>query len=328
MNRLLIVLSIGLLSLALVQAQEPEIDLELVETDVYVTTQFNLNFREGPGLNWNIIEMLGGGITMPAIGRTANTGWVQVIYEGQLGWVSTRYIVWSGDIISLPIDGRFFDNYIRRVGVLAYTVRETPYYVDWVDPSTQVGVLPYGVWVEVIGRLGYRNDLDFNVMILYQDELYWLGAWNLNLEAGRYRSVLDNSYRNAYSRLAREFSSDISNGERRLSSIENVWRSLQRGEAVNCSRLPALLLGRTVSNNDLNAYQQFGSVASAFDTAIGHVNTAIAMFEDACNREDAFITQQDVREALDVLSRARQNFNIARSLLISLQRRDPLLGDL
>ncbi len=330
MKHLLLLVLIALLTnFAYAQDVEPTpIDLESVETEVYVTTQFNLNFREGPGLNWPVIETLQPAITMPAIGRTADTGWVQIVYDGQLGWVAAPYVVWTGDIITLPVDGRFFDNYIRRVGVQAVTVHETPYYQGWVDPSAQVGVLPEGTAVEVVGRLGYRRNLMFNVMVLYEEEIYWLGAWNLNLEGGRYSSVLDNAYRNAYTRLVREFSSDISTGENRLRSIEGIWFRLQRGETVSCAFPPSALPERTVSDIDLQSEPQFSYVASALDIAIGRTNTAIAMFGDACNRADTFITQQDVRVALDEVNSARQNFNVARSLLASLQRRDPLIGDI
>jgi uncharacterized protein YraI len=324
---LLLLMTFGILAQAQ-EATETPVDYSSIETDVYITTQFDMNLREGPGINWPIIIQLQAGETLPAIGRTSASNWVQVVWQGQLGWLATRYLVWTGDIINLPVDGRYFDEYVRRVGVLAETTQDAPYYLDWVDPSTQVGIFPAGTQVEVVGRLGYRDNLDFNVMILYEDEFYWMWAGYLNLEAGRYRQVLDNSYRNAYTRLANSFDGDITEGLNRLSSIESIWRSLQRGEGVSCGNIPAQLGERTVSDSDLHTLPEFNSVATALDTAIEHTNTAIAMFEDACNRTDSYISMEDVRVALDEVDSARQNFNVARSFLISLQRRDPLLGDL
>ena len=327
--KFIVPLIIYLLTHSIVFAQDDTvIDPTTIETDVYATTQFDLNFREGPGLNWEILDIIPGGETIPVIGRTASTAWMQVVYDGQLGWISTQFTVWSGDIIAVPVDGQYFEEYVRRVWIDAETVRETPYYQTWVDPSMLVGTIPAGTAVEVVGRLGYRNDLDFNVQITYNGEFYWIGAWNLNLRAYQYRTVLDNSYRNAYSRLVSEFSGDISEGRNRNSSIENIWTRLQAGAVVSCSSIPSLLSQRTVSDSDINAYPEFASVGIAFDTAIGHVNTAISLFEDACNRSETFITQQDVRLALDEVDAARQNFNVASSLLASLGRRDPLLGDL
>lgn len=326
----LVLLFFLLTGTGIIHAQDDDnlIDISSISTDVYATTQFDLNFREGPSLSWDIINIIPGDTTVPVIGRTSSTGWIQVIYEEQLGWISTQYTVWSGDIITVPIDGQFFEEFVRRIWISAATTRETPIYVDWIDPSTQVGTIPEGTNVEVVGRLGYSNNLIFNVMILYDEQYYWVGAWNLNLRAYQYHSVLDNSYRNAYSRLVNEFSGDISTGQQRNGTIESIWTRLQSGATVTCSTVPALLAQRTVSDSDINAYPEFSSVGIAFDTAIGHVNTAISMFEDACNRTDTFITQQDVRIALDEVDSARQNFNVATSLLSSLRRRDPLIGDL
>lgn len=320
---------IMLISSNFVFAQDDaEVDPSTIETSVYATTQFDLNLREGPGLNWDVLSIVSGGTTIPVIGRTASTIWIQVVHEGQIGWISTQYTVWSGDIITVPIDGQYFEDYVRRIWIDATTLHDTPYYQTWVDPSMLVGTIPAGTPVEVVGRLGYSADLMFNVQISYEGELYWIGAWNLNLYANQYLTVLDNSYRNAYSRLVSEFSGDISSGRSRNTSIETIWTRLQSGASVSCSNIPSLLSQRTVSDADINAYPEFASVGLAFDTAIGHVNTAISMFEDACNRSETFITQQDVRLALDEVDSARQNFNVASSLLSSLRRRDPLLGDL
>ncbi|MEL7433314.1 MAG: SH3 domain-containing protein [Chloroflexota bacterium] len=310
------------------QDDTPPVDTNTIETDVYATPQFDLNFRTGPGLNWEVIAVIPAGETIPVVGRTASTSWMQVVYDGQLGWISTAYTVWSGDIITVPVDGQFFDDFVRRIWIDAETVRNTPYYVDWVDPSAQVGTIPAGTAVEVVGRLGFRNDLMFNVLVRYDDGLYWVGAWNLNLSATAYRELLDNSYRFAYSRLAGEFSDDIATGRARNTSIEDIWTRLQSGQPVSCATIIPLVPQRTASALDLESYPEFRSVSIPLDTAIGHVNTAIALFEDACNRTEMFITQEDVTNALDEVDSARQNYNVAASLLTSLRRRDPLLGDI
>jgi uncharacterized protein YraI len=321
MKRCMVVLCLIVASAVGSWAQEPG------NTGVYLTTQFDLNLRGGPGQNWEVITTLPPGTTLPVIGRTADTQWLQVAYSSVNGWLSTRYVVWTGDVIELPVDGVGFEAYVRRVGVLAYTVRETPYYREWVDPANLLGVLPPETQVEVIGRLGYARDQFFNVMVLFEGQHYWVGAWNLDLEAGRYTSVLDNAYRNAYTRMVRQFDADIATGLRRLSRIEELWRAIQRGEKVSCAWLPGYLDQRTTSDTDLTSIPRFHAVALTLDDAIGYTNTAIASFEDACNRDEAFVTQADARLALNNVNRARQNFNVARSLLVSLGRRDPLVGD-
>ena len=102
-----------------------------------------------------------------------------------------------------------------------------------------------------------------------------------------------------------------------------MWQDLQFGYSVSCRAVPDYLGNRRTPDSDLDREMIFQPVAFALDSAIGSTNTAISLLEDACNRESLFITQQDIRDALDSLNSARRNYNIASSLLESLRIRDP-----
>ena len=303
----------------------PTVDESTVQTSVYVTTQDLTSFRLGPGVNWERTRVLDPGVTMPAIGRTANTTWVQVVYNGEVGWVYYALLVWTGDIVSLPVDGVDPLPYVRRTDVVAVTIRETPIYAREVTPSDQVGTLPPGTIVEVVGRLGERGY--FQLQILYEGQLYWIGSWNVDVFEGSTYSVLDTRYLYSYGRLISTFNSDIRAGANTLGRIESIWRDLEDGNAVSCDRVPGLIGTLRTSDTDISSEPEFRPAATAMETAIGSTNTAIAMFDDACNRDDVFITQRDVRIALDEIDNARRYFNIARSLIVSLGYRDPLVGD-
>ena len=78
----------------------------------------NLNFRAGPGLNEEILDRFMVGDRAPVLARDASGDWVQIAYEGQIGWVFTSLISLSGDVESLEVyvpsipeiaiaDGRF-----------------------------------------------------------------------------------------------------------------------------------------------------------------------------------------------------------------------------
>ena len=302
----------------------PTIDESTVETNIYVTTQDRTSFRLGPGINWQRIRVLDPGVTMPAIGRTADTHWVQVVHNGEIGWVYYALLVWTGDIVQLPVDGIDPLPYIRRTGVIAVTIRDTPLYEREVTPSDQIGTMPAGTVVEVVGRLGESGY--FQLQILHNDHLYWIGSWNVNIFEGHPTDVLDTRYLYPYGRLVQTFNFDFRQGENRLASIEGIWRDLEVGNGVSCTRLPDALPERRTSDRDINAEPEFRPAATALDAAIGATNTAIAMFDDACNRDDVYITQRDVRIALDEIDNARRNFNLARSLIVSLGYRDPLVG--
>ncbi len=66
-----------------------------------------LRLRAGPGQAYPTLANLFARTIVPVFGRTASNAWVQVQFEGTLGWVSTSYVMFLDglDIHSLPIDG-------------------------------------------------------------------------------------------------------------------------------------------------------------------------------------------------------------------------------
>ncbi|GAB4574436.1 MAG: hypothetical protein Kow0077_21000 [Anaerolineae bacterium] len=78
----------------------------------------NLNFRAGPGLDEAVIGRFPVGERAKALGRDEAGEWVQIVYDGQVGWVFADLLTASGDIESLEVirpniveiavaDGRF-----------------------------------------------------------------------------------------------------------------------------------------------------------------------------------------------------------------------------
>jgi uncharacterized protein YraI len=64
-----------------------------------------VRLRFGPSRAYPILANIPRRTTFPVLGRTFNNTWVQVNYEGLLGWVSAPEVTFSGDINSLPVDG-------------------------------------------------------------------------------------------------------------------------------------------------------------------------------------------------------------------------------
>ena len=123
-NIALLVVLVGLLPFSPAHAQGDGRS----DTGVYVTTQDYSSLRLGPGLNFERITVLDPAVTLMAVGRSSNAGWVQVEYEGQYGWVISWLLVWSGDLVQLPVDGVDPAPFVRRTGVAGVTTRETPIY--------------------------------------------------------------------------------------------------------------------------------------------------------------------------------------------------------
>jgi uncharacterized protein YraI len=71
-----------------------------------VVTTGALNVRSGPSLDYPSVTVINRGTEMNLIGRSATTGWVQVMLPGgQQGWVNPNYIYTTININALPVTG-------------------------------------------------------------------------------------------------------------------------------------------------------------------------------------------------------------------------------
>ena len=69
----------------------------------------NLNFRAGPGLDQTIIDTFPIGAKGAALARSLDSEWVQINYEGQIGWVFAPLAELSGDISELNVDANIVE---------------------------------------------------------------------------------------------------------------------------------------------------------------------------------------------------------------------------
>lgn len=294
-----------------------------VSDEVYVTTQDYVSLRRGPGTTFERLAVVPAATTLRAIGRSDDTGWIQVIYEDQTGWVAQRLLVWSGDVVSLTVDGIDPEPFHRRLGVIGFTARRTPIYQRQVTPEDRIGYLPAGVQVEITGRLGFGNS--YWLQIFHEGELYWVGSYDIRVVEGSSLTTFDTAYLYPYGRLATQLDTDISDSTTSLRQIENIWQQLEAGEGVSCGFIPDYA-SRSITDTDIRREPVFAPLVTALDNAIAQINAPIAAFEDACGRRDEnfFLTQDDVRTALGDIADARRNLVLAASLLTSLQVRNPL----
>jgi uncharacterized protein YraI len=68
--------------------------------------QSGLRIRSGPSTNYAILANAPRYSVMPILGRTDDNRWVQVNFEGTLGWAAAEFFEFSSaDVFNLPIDG-------------------------------------------------------------------------------------------------------------------------------------------------------------------------------------------------------------------------------
>lgn len=292
--------------------------------EVYITTQDFVSLRALPSSQAERLAVIPPSVTLRAYGRTASTDWIQVEYEGELGWVASWLLVWSGVLIELPIDGISTDTqpFIRRAVAFGETFRDTPIYREGIDPSTRIGIIPPGEQFEVTGFVG-TGEL-YWVQANYRGQLVWLGSWDVRLLDGSIDNTLNGAYRYVYGRANEQLRQDISNSTTSLVAIETIWGRLARGQQVFCSPLPPFAI-RATADRDIEREPIFRPVSIALDDAIANINTAISRFEDICTTTP-IATIDDVNQALEQLQVARRNIILAQALINELSNRDPLIN--
>lgn len=74
-------------------------------TGITMTITNNVRFRSAPSTDAAIIGSLPFDTTVDTVGRSADGAWIQVNYQGQSGWVSSKFGHLSDDLNKLPVTG-------------------------------------------------------------------------------------------------------------------------------------------------------------------------------------------------------------------------------
>lgn len=308
-------------------------------SNVYVTTQDFVNLRNGPGFNWDVLTRLDFGVTMLATGRSFDSQWIQVVYDGDIegesgdityGWIAYWLLTWSGDILELPVDGVATIRSARRSGPLITIHPETRYYVDGIHPSTRVtDTVDEPTTVEVTGRIGSARAGYFWIQFELNGQYYWTASWEIGVPDG-YFAVADGSSVYPYGRLVTQLQQVVTTNSRNWSIVAQRWRDLDAGYQTTCNNIPALTTIREsyFTEADLALEPGFTAAVTALESLIENINAATSLLGEVCNRvgSERYATAQEVRTALDYVEKAEQERNIVNLFLVPLERRNPLLG--
>jgi len=338
--RISIVLLCGLFMVGKVFGQE--IDL----TEVYVTTQDYAALRAGPGRHWDRLAVLPYGATYRATGRTIDGQWLQIAYEGELdvdarteftvdgvtyGWVAYWLLTWTGNILTLPIDGVTSVPIAREAGpLLTLGPGLKDVYIGDVVPSARVeNPITALVRVEVTGRLGSAEGGYFWLQFKFNNQYYWIPTWVVGVPRG-YLQVPDAAYLYPYGRLLLQLRDELERANTVLNDIGGRWAALDAGQTTTCNDIPEDSALRESSFNafDLSREPLYQPTAEALGNAQTSMNAALAKFRAVCARGDSdrLVSPEEIGAALADIDAAGRNLTIARTLLEPFSSRDPLLG--
>jgi len=314
--------------------------------EVWVTAQDRSNLRAGPGLIWDVLTVLPPGETLRATGRTGDGDWIQVAFEGEIaedvpdgvtidgityGWVRDFLLVWTGDVLTLPVDGVPTLSSARRSGPTITIDAETRVYRDGIDPDYRINLVSEPTEVELTGRIGSPSGGYHWLQFRFNGQYYWTATWEVGFVRS-YRLLPDGSYVYAYGALLIELRQEIDDNSAVLGSIARRWRDLDQGFEVSCNNIPgpAGIADSSFRESDLQSEPVYLPPARALQDGIVNINTAIESFREVCSRtgEDRFVRPEEVSTALAEIDAADRNLTLARTLLGPLSVRDPLLGNL
>lgn len=301
--------------------------------EVYVTTQYNVFLREGPGIAFSEIAIVPFATTLRATGRTWHADWFQVEYNGQSGWVAYWLLIWTGDILRLPVEGEVIQTPVlaRETAPLIAITPTTRVYRNSVAPINEIDLgLSQTVVVEMTGRVGSVASGYFWIQFSLNGAYYWTASWEVGVPTG-YSATPDGANLYAYGRLLTQLREEINLNGRILGDIAARWSDLDEGLSVSCNRIPddATFNEASFRSDDVLLEEIFLPSIRALQAGNVSINQALALFRDVCTRqgENRFITPEEVQTALGYTAEANRNFTLARTLLPPLARRDPLLGN-
>lgn len=122
-----------------------------------VTGAFRLNVRNAPdAVNGLVITRINQNESYPALGRNANSTWIQVSVNGTVGWVSARYVTLTPSGASLPVVGQAQTPPTQQPAPGGPTLTATPFAVNVRNgPGTQfnrIGQMRPNETAVMIGR--------------------------------------------------------------------------------------------------------------------------------------------------------------------------------
>jgi hypothetical protein len=315
---------------------------------VWVTVQDNAALRAGPGRTWERLAVLPFGQTYEATGRTIDGHWIQIAYPSSLeggarteftrdgvtyGWVSSALLVWTGNVLSLRIDGvsglggalpDLGVTTARAQGPLLLLSPDSEVFQGVYGPAVRVpSPTPTIVQVEATGRIGTAGSGAVWLQFKIGGQYYWI---SLASPPRGYLSLPDASYLFPYSRLTALLQRNLSVMQSVVGDIGGRWDRLHASGAASCNQIPPDVLVLGFTDADLTREPVFAPVGAALTNAQAQINQALSAFRRVCAAPAQRVEPGTITEALTQIAEAERNLNLANALLLPLQRRDPIAG--
>jgi uncharacterized protein YraI len=155
---------------------------QTASTDLFVTTQFRVNVRSGPGLEYTRIGILTFADSLDITGQNADATWLRVNFNGQEGWVAASVVQVTGDVEGAPVVEAGEGATLIGAGTPAPTTDSGP-----VTISTRYNTnlrSSFSTSADILTRIPFNTELvpegrtnDSNwLMVTFDDQTGWVYA--------------------------------------------------------------------------------------------------------------------------------------------------------
>lgn len=322
---LLAVVTLILLGVNLLVNVEP-VQAQDVLDDVYVTMQYNVSLRAGPGINWERLAVLDYGTTYRATGRTQDASWLQIAYTGErltdaypeatidgvtYGWVRTSLTFWMGNMLGLPVDGVRTVDFVRGTLRTVLITPDMPIYTGIIGAQQRVDYpLDGPAYVEATA---YYGDSDIVwVQFKIGANFYWVSV------LGSYRNLPNAAMLIAGGRLEMLVNRNLTRLWNTYNDLYSRWWRLSNGQPVSCNNLPGEFALIRLLENDLAREPLYAAIQTGLGEAEAAINRAAARLRGVCATPQVNVPASEVSAALSDLQSAEQSLNLVRLLQSAL----------
>lgn len=171
-------------------------------TSLYATSNFlRANVRSGPSRLYTVLGTIRVGDSLDITGRTTNSSWLRVNFNGAEGWISASLFNVTGDVSTAPVATAGPNAVLRTpASTVVNTKLDTVIVVTKVDSNLRAGastdnaslaVIPFGTTLTVIGRTAGNNW----VRVTFNSQTGWVSSGTLNFTQGNLANapVVDDS---------------------------------------------------------------------------------------------------------------------------------------
>lgn len=335
-------LTLGALTLALTITTVPLIATVAQSGVRAVVVNEAANVRTVPAIGADVIATVPSGFVFETVtGRSADSQWLRVDFNGDEGWVNiTPLVILEGDISTLPVgDPRsipFGGFESPRAGpsnaTSQFTARVTNGLRVRAGPSQAYPTLA-NMFANTIVPITGRTRSNAWIQVVYEGTLGWVSAGFLELQGGI--SILDlpidgivadsppaseATAQNYFDTLRLMLSRlDIAQGS--LDNIRGKWTDAALNGRALCRDYPPRPSDFNIAQPLLAAYfQTLDPLRSDFNDAMFNLRLAIDLFIEVCNQPGTGnpVGQATVIGALDVVNLVDSQFASLRERLLGL----------